>query len=470
MKFEDLQYQAVPLPEDILKEKWSGHFDRVRAIIDRRLAGELSYSMRCRLELELANLEHLEKCYNRTEEEALAMIQERIPSFTAEELDALRLDHKVDFIYLNGQVRYLRSFCSTLFKVYPEMEEREARERGDAYEKQAARAEEVEAVDELIANLVDGQETSAHIHIRHKVWIQEQAMEAGKTVRVHVPLPVERQQMQHVQILEVSPKPAALPSVEDGHPTAYFEEKAAPGQVFSVEYALDHVTQFTDLSWKAIEAADAEIGEIPAEETIYLKEQLPHIVFTPYLKALAAELADPEGDLLKTARRIYDYVTTKVTYRFVRDYAAIDNLSEYCAVNLRGDCGIQALLFITLCRISGIPARWQSGLDTKPGSLGQHDWAMFYLPSRGWLCADLSYGGSAYRNGKMKRWDYFFGNADPFRVPVNDQFQAPMVPEKKFLREDPCDNQCGELEYEDRGLYGSDWCCDYEEIDIHRIK
>ena len=69
--------------------------------------------MRCRLEIELTNLEHLEKCYNRTEAEVLAMVQERIPSFTAEELDELRLENKVDFIYLNGEVRNLRSFCST---------------------------------------------------------------------------------------------------------------------------------------------------------------------------------------------------------------------------------------------------------------------------------------------------------------------------------------------------------------------
>ncbi len=470
MKHEDLKYLAVALPEDILKEKWSGHFDRVREIIARRLAGELTYDMRCRLELELTNLEHLEKCYNRTEAEALAMVQERIPSFTAEELDELRLENKVDFIYLNGEVRYLRSFCSTLFKVYPEMEEREAREKGDAYEKQAARAEEVEAVDQLVENLVDGQETSAHIHIRQKVWINEDALEEGKPVRIHVPLPVERQQMKNVKVISVTPQPKAMPSLEDGHPVAYFEEKAKAGQVFSVEYSLDHVTHFVNLSWEAIEKLGEEKGDIPAEEAQYLCEQLAHIQFTPYLRGLAESLKDPSGDLLKTARRIYDYVTTKVTYRFVRDYAAIDNLSEYCAVNLRGDCGIQALLFITLCRICGIPARWQSGLDTKPGSLGQHDWALFYLPSKGWLGADLSYGGSAYKKGKMKRWDYFFGNVDPFRVPINDSFQAEMVPVKKFPREDPCDNQCGELEYEDRGLYGSDWGCDYEEIDIHRIK
>ena len=35
-----------------------------------------------------------------------------------------------------------------------------------------------------------------------------------------------------------------------------------------------------------------------------------------------------------------------------------------------GDCGVFALLFITLCRIAGIPARWQSGLAVRPGRVG----------------------------------------------------------------------------------------------------
>ena len=54
----------------------------------------------------------------------------------------------------------------------------------------------------------------------------------------------------------------------------------------------------------------------------------------------------------------------------MRDYACIDHLAEYCALNLKGDCGVQALLFITLCRIAGIPAKWQSGIDAKPGDVG----------------------------------------------------------------------------------------------------
>ena len=64
-----------------------------------------------------------------------------------------------------------------------------------------------------------------------------------------------------------------------------------------------------------------------------------------------------------------------------------------------GRCGIQALLFVTLCRAVDIPARWQSGLYTTPVNVGCHDWAQFYVEPYGWLFADCSFGGSAWRAG-----------------------------------------------------------------------
>ena len=113
---------------------------------------------------------------------------------------------------------------------------------------------------------------------------------------------------------------------------------------------------------------------------------------------------------------------------------------------------MQALLFITLCRIAGISARWQSGLYTTPYTASSHDWAQFYIAPYGWLFADCSFGGSAYRLGEYERWNFYFGNIDPFRMPANSGFQEEFYPPKKYLRADPYDNQRGEIEYNDRGL------------------
>ena len=77
---------------------------------------------------------------------------------------------------------------------------------------------------------------------------------------------------------------------------------------------------------------------------------------------------------------------------------------------------------------------------------GSHDWAQFYLDGWGWLFADPSYGGSAWRAGNKVRHAFYFGNIDPLRMAANRRFEAPLEPAKQSFRVDPYDNQSGELE------------------------
>ena len=100
-------------------------------------------------------------------------------------------------------------------------------------------------------------------------------------------------------------------------------------------------------------------------------------------------------------------------YAYVRAYRLIENGAEYAAANLRGDCGLQALLFITLCRILGIPARWESGLMADPTYIGSHDWAQFYTEAWGWLPVDCSFGGAGYRKNSPERRAFYLGQHRP---------------------------------------------------------
>lgn len=459
MNYEDLKYLTVPLPEDILREKWSGRFENARTIIKKRLEDDLlPHGLKCRLALELNNMEIMEKSYTITGEEALRQIRQKIPAFTERELETLRVEGKVDCMYIEGELRYQDSFCATLFKVYPEMWRRAV--KGDE--------SDYSVLEDLVADLRDGQETACHIHIRQTLSIAPEAVREGKMLRVHIPMPCEGEHVKNLKIIRIAPEPTKLPVSSEKQPTVYFESAVKAGQKYSVEYEFDNVRRYVNLSKADLDEIEKE--KIPSDVLKYTMEELPHMVFTPYLVDLAREIGGGEKNPLLLARRFYDYITTKTDYRFVRDYASIDNLSEYCAVNSKGDCGVQALLFITLCRICGIPAKWESGLDAKPNDVGEHDWAMFYIPSIGWLHADLSYGGSSYIRGAYKRWNYFFGNADPYRIPINSEFQRQFEPAKRYMRADPYDNQCGEAEYDDCGLKAADIVYEYEEIDIHRIK
>ena len=267
---------------------------------------------------------------------------------------------------------------------------------------------------------------------------------AGKRVQAWLPIPAQCPQQEGCEILSATPGYQAAPAGAEAR-TIYWESDSRDS--FEVVYRYRHKAVYMDpLS-------------LPCDEvqpTFDTGEQLPHIAFTPYLKDLAARITKGCKGPAEKARAIYDYVTTNVDYRFQPAYVLLDDIADSCAKELRGDCGVMALLFITLCRISGIPARWQSGLAVEPWSgPGCHDWCMFYVAPYGWLYADPSFGSSARRQGESWRQKHYFGNLDPWRMVANSVFQAPLTPPDPCWRHDPYDNQLGEMTVDGVGLVGA---------------
>lgn len=206
-------------------------------------------------------------------------------------------------------------------------------------------------------------------------------------------------------------------------------------------------------------ASDANLtASVPAALAPFLVEREPHIVFTPYLRNLTARILSENGaeTPLQRVRAIYDWVTGTIDYRFQPPYMLLDCIPDAAAKSRRADCGVFALTFITLCRIAGVPARWQSGLSVKPGGAGCHDWAMFFVEPYGWLWADCSFGSTARREGDDVRRRHYLGNLDPWRMVANQEFYAPFDPPDEDLRDDPFDNQTGEMTVDGIGLIGDD--------------
>ena len=116
VRFEDLQYLSVSLPEDIQKLKWYGDFDRARKVIDLVLKKDIPKPLRRRLELEKWILRRLPLSYIYTEEEALERLEETLKGATREELERLRDEGGAEWIFVNGQVRYKDNFIENLLK------------------------------------------------------------------------------------------------------------------------------------------------------------------------------------------------------------------------------------------------------------------------------------------------------------------------------------------------------------------
>lgn len=441
----ELQYLTVELPEDVRRVKEHGDFAMAQELIARRLMKDLPEALRQRLLLEQEIIRQLPQQYPYGWAEAVGLMEEAFSGFEETELRQFLMDGAVEWIYIQGEIRLKDNFIANLVKTREELAPR-LKDRKQLESKLA----NFRLLNQMIHTMKDQGKVNCCFQIRSTVTVREEALRPGEKIQIQIPVPIEYSQVRRFRMLNHTPDGWILAPAQYPQRTVCLETVSQPGQQFEVEYEFETEMHY----WNP--AADGMPGQSRDESYAdigrYLGEELPHICFTPYLKSLTEEVVGGESDPLKRVRKIYDFITTKVLYSFVRSYFTIPGHVEFAAANLKGDCGIQALLFITMCRIAGIPARWQSGLYATPLEIGCHDWAQFYLEPFGWLYADCSFGGAAYRAGEMERWEFYFGNLDPYRLPAASSYQTDFYIPKKYLRSDPYDNQVGEVEYDSAGL------------------
>lgn len=450
LKVNRLMHLLVDLPEDIKRYVYYGNYDKALSLIEIYLERNIPSILKERLIFEKERIRRLKEEYIYTFNEALTLAQKEIRDFTREELEALMDERYADWAYVDGQVTFHNRFLENIMKVNVNIKDRLINPQEDSSA----------LFDEVIDKIIDKKEIRYHIHVKAGLRIKDQYARYGQVVRVHIPIPQEAQQIKKIEILSTSHNPKFICPPYYPQRTIYFEEALEKGTEFAVEYSYENHIKYKELSAEGVSRH---------QPSFYTEEVLPHVRFTPYLVELSQMIVGEETNPLLKARKIYDYITKNIQYSYVPQYAVITNIPEYAAYNLKGDCGIQALLFITLCRIAKIPARWQSGLVVNPKFIGCHDWAQFYIEPYGWLFADLSFGGSAYRNKNMKRWNYYFGNLDPFRMAANSEFHYDLYPEKRYLRSDPYDNQVGEAEYPDRPIYPYEYDIIQEIVQVKEI-
>lgn len=445
----------VGLPEDILRLKLYGDFEEAARLIDRRLARpNLPRGLRDCMTAQREMMLRIPEDYPFTREEALALVRERIPDFTEAEFDRRVDGGGIGWIFRKGERRYFDRFFETMCKTDADI----ARRAGIQAQNAGGTGGEENFTDRCLRLMRERGSMSCRIRVRASIRMKDELFTPGMFLRAHLPVPAACEQQSGITIESLTPGGAIAPEAAPQR-TVCWEGTWQENPVFSVEYSYVHTEKYHDLTRPGTEPL------LTGEELApFLAEEDPHIVFTPYIRSLAAQLTEGAEGPLEKARRIYDFITLNMHYTFMPAYFVLENISENCARNFTGDCGVFALLFITLCRCAGVPAQWQSGLVTEPDECGCHDWARFYAPGYGWLCADPSYGIAAVRKGNEARRRFYFGSMDPCRMVANSRFQAPFTVEKVHWRSDPYDNQVGELETADRGLWGEEFDTEKETL------
>lgn len=441
---EALHALQYGLPEDIRRLKESGQFAEALRLIELRLAERtLPRALREALTAQKRICQQISAEFPYTKAQALALIREKIPDFPQSQLEEWLDQRRIRWILAEGEMRIFDRFFSSLCKTIPEF----ARQ---ADPQALAEEEKNEALlNDAMQTMMNRGSMSLEMRVRASVSLPEEAFRPSMLLRAHLPLPAQCPQQSEIRIEALSPAWGAVAPVDAAQRTVCWEGRFEENPRFEVEYSYRSTTTY-------VNAYDAQ--GTPGCADFDLQQQEPHIVFTPYLRALCRELTEGLADPLAKARRIYDYITQTMRYTYMPSYVLLENIPQECAMSGTGDCGVFSLLFITLCRCVGIPAQWQSGLVVQPNLISGHDWARFYCEPFGWLFADPSYGIDAALAGNEQRRRFYFGNLDPYRMVANSAFQAPFTIDKQHFRADPYDNQLGEIETEERGFAFGEYC------------
>lgn len=448
-----LRYLNIGLPEDILRLKLAGDLKEAIRLMDLRLNHtQLPFSLRQCLIAQREICLRLPKEFPYTKKEALKLVQDHIPDFTEEEFDQRVDARKINWIYLDGEKHYFARFFDTMMKTDASIASRIVRYLpGDEIPNDNASRPAL--LDDSMHALKEKGTVTNHIRIRASIRIKDDAFVPGMKVLVHLPIPANCTQQRNISIEKIEPSGGIPADLDVPQRTICWEETMEENHPFVVEYSYTHTARYRDAYHLSIEELSENSTPLTEDEKRkYTSEEAPHISFTPYIRDLAESLTQGLQNPLEKARAFYDFITTNMNYTFMPEYFLLENISESCARNETGDCGVFALLFITLCRCAGIPACWESGLCAEPDFCGCHDWARFYIEGAGWFYADPSFGVGANRIGNEERRRYYFGNLDTYRMVANRAFQADLTPPKKHWRADPYDNQVGEIETEERGL------------------
>jgi hypothetical protein len=405
--------------------------------------------------------------YSLTPEGLANKLRESLPGTSLADIARWSESNDAQWKWVDGKRMYFRREPANLFRFCGEAKQKKALLTVD---KPSASPWTLNG--HLQAIVAEAQKTGAtevlpvkHI-VRHRITVPRTApgMTPGSRIKVWLPFPQEYGRRQFgVHLLNasdanalISPVARGEHTVEQGTPqrSIYFEAVAgAAGN--SGDLIFEATFEFTSAAYYP-RLGEADARPLPATwPGTHLGERPPHISFTEDLRKIVSDLVGSETNPLIRARRIFHWISANITYHAENEYCLIPSLSQKALQTRRGDCGVQAMLFITMCRCAGIPARWQSGWETKPTDTDMHDWSEFYVEPWGWLPADASYGVQKSIDPRIA--DFYLGHQDSYRLIISRDYGAPLAPPMKGLRSEPLDFQRGEVEIDGKTLYFQHW-------------
>jgi len=448
---------AAVTVDTVIADVDAGRFAEASSKIERALVGQITAPEHEALEFERERMRRILLDFSHDEEEMLARLRRYVPDVRPEEVERWKRQGVLEHRVIDGRVLYFNRAVPNLFR----LSEEAAARRNDPKPFSQGPMESLDSHHSAVrAAAVESGSTSVlprRVRVKQTISVEADAVPAGEPVRAWIPYPREIEgQQEDIQLLASEPKDIQVADPSTMQRTVHFEKVARAGQPveFSVEYELTLYARYHDIDPDKVQPAPAT-----AELATHLGERPPHIVFTPAIREFSARIVGDEKNPYRIARKLFAAVD-QIPWAGAREYSTISNISEHALQAGHADCGQQTLLLMTLLRLNGIPARWQSGMVYSDGDYWNlHDWGWLYLAPYGWVPMDVTTGrfkDAADAGDEDLEW-FYLGGLDAYRIAFNDDYGTPLQPSKQHFRSETVDSQRGEVEWSGGNLYFDQW-------------
>lgn len=477
-----------------------GKFTAAASLLHKMLESDgrkLSPNEREKILFQIERMRRIRIDYSLTANELYAQLEKGIKNMGRQEFQLWIHEKRFDDRVIDDTLRFVNTSRSNLFFRYPDIAER-----------RIPPVNEREHYLTILDNCLAIEKASDSLHTPYvlpkefkmtmNLTVDSGTVRPGDTVRAWLPIPRKFPYQEDFRLISSSSNPLSIAGEESPIRSVFMEQPAdTDGSVkFSIEYTYTtygvHFNLDANVKLPQMKSSSPKqpnpgrkyfditpgredsvrmlrmtvnvvkhLGNHPSDQIYdeYTSEG-PNIIFTSKIKKLSKQIVGNTTNPIVKANLIYDWIAHNIKYSFAREYSTINNISNYCLTHCYGDCGQEAMLFITLCRYNGIPARWQSGWFFFPGGKDIHDWTEINVEPYGWVPVDPYMGILATRymtslteaQRKIVR-DFYFGGLDQYRMSANSDNNQKLNPVKKFFRSDNVDFQRGEVETETHNIY-----------------
>ncbi len=406
------------------------------------------------------NMNRIQLDFSKNEEQIKAELSKDFPGLTQEQLERWEKDKKLEIRRINGEKRYFKNAVPNLYRL-----DSTARERKESISGKATNPLKefcllnTTSLIEKAKNRINLLSEPQKYKIRFTIKVKPDVVPAGENIKCWMPFPRESQPRQkNVKLISVNSENYLLADNSKMQRSLFMEKKAESGQPVIFQYEAEFETS---PQWMKIE--QNQVKDYNTSSKLYqdfTAEREPHIVFSSEIKQLTDEITKGILNPVEKTKAIYYWIDSNIPWASALEYSTFECIPHYVLEKKHGDCGMKTLLFMTMARYSGIPCKWQSGWMLHPGEINLHDWCEVYFEGIGWIPVDQSFGLQNIDNIEIK--EFYTSGIDAYRMIINDDFSAPLFPEKEYYRSEPVDFQRGELEWKGGNLYFDKWNYDLD--------